>query len=222
MWQGNSLPFSINALDASLPFSINALDASSPPPECDAGPAEVVPATAGVGSLDQHIVFSADLTTLTAMVCLMSRTARRSSGGCSPYAYGFGGDELDGAASPVLTNFGLAYQFSDRSELASNVGGVAIEEGYVAGADLTRVAEDDNLSVEGSGFLGGVVLGVRRDVPSADILDGHVLDVEADVVTGVTSLELLMMHFDELEFRGTVPTPPILHTGYARGDGGPQ
>jgi hypothetical protein len=89
------------------------------------------------------------------------------------------------------------------------------------------VVEDDNLSVEGSGFLGGVVLGVRRDVPSASILDGHVLDVEADVVTGKTSLELLMMHFDGLDLRSHVGTRerddhaaldrPSLHTADGHG-----
>lgn len=60
------------------------------------------------------------------------------------------------------------------SELASNVGSVAIQNGCVTGADLTRVVEDDDLSGEGSGLLGGVVLGVGGDVTTTNILDGHV------------------------------------------------
>lgn len=81
---------------------------------------------------------------------------------------------------------------------------VAIEDGGVAGTDLSGVVEDDDLGVEGSGLLGGVVLGVGGDVATADILDGDVLDVEADVVTGVTLLELLVVHLDGLDFGGDV------------------
>ncbi|RUP43899.1 hypothetical protein BC936DRAFT_136570 [Jimgerdemannia flammicorona] len=56
-------------------------------------------------------------------------------------------------------------------ELASNMGGVAIEHRCVASADLTGVVEDDNLSEEGGGFLGGVVLGVGADEATTDFLD---------------------------------------------------
>jgi hypothetical protein len=49
--------------------------------------------------------------------------------------------------------------------------------------DLTWVVEDNNLSVEGGSFHGRVVLGVRGDVSSSDILDGDVLYVETNVVT---------------------------------------
>ena len=54
------------------------------------------------------------------------------------------------------------------------MGGVAVENGGVASADLTGVVEDDDLSVEGRGLLGGVVLGVGGDVTTADILDRDV------------------------------------------------
>ena len=50
--------------------------------------------------------------------------------------------------------------------------------------DLTRVVHDDDLSGEGIGFGGRVVLGITTDVTTADILDRNVLDVKADVVTG--------------------------------------
>ena len=51
---------------------------------------------------------------------------------------------------------------------------MAIQDGSVTGTDLTRVVEDDDLSVEGSGFLSGIVLGVGGDVSTTDILDGDV------------------------------------------------
>lgn len=58
------------------------------------------------------------------------------------------------------------------SKLASNVGGVAIQDGGVTSTDLTGVVEDNDLGVERSGLLGGVVLGVTTDVSSTDVLDG--------------------------------------------------
>ena len=51
---------------------------------------------------------------------------------------------------------------------------MAVEDGRVAGTDLARVVEDDDLRSEGSGLLCGVVLGVGGDVATADILDGNV------------------------------------------------
>jgi len=87
-------------------------------------------------------------------------------------------------------------------ELASNVGGVAIEHGGVTGTDLTRMVENDDLGVEGRGLLGRIVLRVRSDVTATNILDRDVLDVEADVITGQTFHELLVVHFDGLHFGG--------------------
>ena len=126
-------------------------------------------------------------------------------------AHGLAGNELDDDGVAGLDELGVRLDrltssaidlLEELSELASNVGGVAIEHRGVTGTDLTRVVEDDDLGVEGSGLLGGVVLGVGGDVATTDILDGNVLDVESDVVTGVTSLELLVVHFDGLHFSG--------------------
>lgn len=39
-------------------------------------------------------------------------------------------------------------------EFTSDVGGVAVEDGRVAGTDLTGVVEDDDLGVERGGLLG--------------------------------------------------------------------
>lgn len=124
-----------------------------------------------------------------------------------------GGDELDDGGVAGLDELGRVLDrltsttidlLNELSELASNVGSVAIEDGSVTSTDLTRVVEDDDLSVERGGLLSGVVLGVGGNVSTANILNGDVLDVEADVVTGVALLELLVVHFDGLDFSGDV------------------
>lgn len=84
------------------------------------------------------------------------------------------------------------------------MGSVAIEDGGVTVTNLARVVHDDDLSGERSATLGGVVLGVTSNVTTADILDGNVLHVEADVVTGETLGKLLVVHLDGLDFSGDV------------------
>ena len=84
------------------------------------------------------------------------------------------------------------------------MGGVAVEDWGVTGTDLARVVHDDYLGVEGVAALGGVVLGVTGNVATADFLDGNVLDVEADVVTGETLSHLLVVHLDGLDLSGDV------------------
>lgn len=81
---------------------------------------------------------------------------------------------------------------------------MAVEDGGVTSADLTGVVEDDDLGLEAGSLGGGVVLGVRGDVATADFLHGNVLDVEANVVTGDTLLELLVVHLNGLHFSGDV------------------
>jgi len=76
---------------------------------------------------------------------------------------------------------------------------MAIENRGVSLLDFTGVVEDDDLSVETLGLLGGVVLAVRADVTTSDVLDGHVLDVESDVVTWLTGLELSVVHLYGLD-----------------------
>ena len=82
------------------------------------------------------------------------------------------------------------------------MGSVAIEDRCVTSTDLTRVVEDNDLSIEGLGTLWGVVLGVTGNVTTTDLLDGDVLDVEADVVTRNTLGKLLVMHLNGLDFSG--------------------
>jgi len=90
----------------------------------------------------------------------------------------------------------------DLSELAGDVGSVAIQNWSVTSTDLTRVVKNDNLGVERISSLGRVVLGVTGDVATTNLLDGDVLDVEADVVSWETLDELLVVHLDGLDFSG--------------------
>jgi len=89
-------------------------------------------------------------------------------------------------------------------ELAGNVGSVAIQDWSVSSTDLTWVVKDDDLGVEAVAALGWVVLGVTADVSTSNLLDGNVLDVEADVVTWETLGELLVVHLDGLDLSGDV------------------
>lgn len=82
--------------------------------------------------------------------------------------------------------------------------GVAIKHWSVTSANLTRVIENNDLSIEGLGTLGRVVLGVTSDIATSDLLHRDVLDVEAHVVTRDTFGKLLVMHFDGLDFSGNV------------------
>jgi len=109
-------------------------------------------------------------------------------------------DELGGlldrfarSAIDLLKKFG---------EFASNVGRMAIEDRSITSTNLTGVVEDDDLGVERRSLLGRVILGVGSDIAAANILDGHVLHVETDIVTRNTFYKLLVVHFDGLDFSG--------------------
>jgi hypothetical protein len=126
-------------------------------------------------------------------------------------AHGLGGNHLDDGSVTRLDELGVGLGgltgtaidlLEELRELAGNVGSVAIEDWCVTGTDLTGVVEDDDLGVEGLSTLGGVVLGVTGNVATTDLLDGDVLDVEADVVTGNTLDKLLVVHLDGLDFSG--------------------
>ena len=82
------------------------------------------------------------------------------------------------------------------------MGSVAVEDGSVAGTDLAWVVEDDDLGVERVAALWRVVLGVTSNVATTDLLDGDVLDVEADVVAWLALDKLLVVHLDGLDFSG--------------------
>jgi len=126
-------------------------------------------------------------------------------------AHRFGGNHLNDSSITGLDELGVSLDgltstaidlLKNLAELAGNVGSVAVENWGVTGTDLARVVENDDLGVEGVGTLGRVVLGVTADIATADFLDGDVLHVEANVVTGDTLDELLVVHLDGLDFSG--------------------
>jgi hypothetical protein len=140
-----------------------------------------------------------------------SETTKRRILGESLNAHRLGGNHLDDGSITRLDELGVVLDrlagtavnlLEELRELASNVGSVAIQHWSVTSTDLTGVVEDDDLSVERLGTLGGIVLGVTGNVTTTDLLDGDVLDVEADVVTGNTLNELFVVHLDGLHFSG--------------------
>merc|ERR1712243_238950 len=90
----------------------------------------------------------------------------------------------------------------DLSKLTSNVSCVTIKDRRVSIADLTRVIEDNNLGGEVLNSRGWLVLGIRGDISSFDVLHGDVLDVEADVVSGNGLGERLVVHLHGLDLGG--------------------
>ena len=92
----------------------------------------------------------------------------------------------------------------DLLELARDVRGMAVEDWAVAVGDLAGVVEHDDLRDEVLALLGGVLLGVAADEPTADVLDGDVLHVESDVHAWRGLWERLVVHLDGLDFGGEV------------------
>jgi len=142
-----------------------------------------------------------------------SETTERSVGGESLDDHGLGGDKLDHGGILGLNVLGLILSDgtstlvdlgSELLELAGNMACVAIEDGSVTILDLTRMVEHDDLRDEHLSICARVILGVGSDITSLDVLNGEVLHVEADVVTGVGSLDLLVMHLDGLDLGGDV------------------
>ena len=86
--------------------------------------------------------------------------------------------------------------------LASNVSCVTIKDRAVSVADLARVVKNDDLSGKVSDSRCWLVLGVGGDVSSLDVLDRDVLDVEANVVSGHSLGERLVVHLHGLDLSG--------------------
>ena len=142
-----------------------------------------------------------------------SETSQRWVVSESLNAHWLGGNHLDNGGITRLDEFGSVLDgftsttvnlLQKLSELAGNMGGVAVEDWCITGTNLARVVENDDLGVEGVGTLGRVGLGVTSNVTTTDLLDGDVLDVEADVISWKTLGKLLVMHLDGLDFSGDV------------------
>ena len=114
-------------------------------------------------------------------------------------AEGLGGHQGDHGGISGLDELGVLFGslagttiafLLDLGELAGDVGSVAIQHGGVTVANLAGVVQHDDLGEEVSSTLGWVVLGVTGNVATTQFLDGHVLDVETDVVTWSENLNL--------------------------------
>mmetsp|Transcript_25162 Transcript_25162/g.40856 ORF Transcript_25162/g.40856 Transcript_25162/m.40856 type:complete len:524 (+) Transcript_25162:185-1756(+) len=86
----------------------------------------------------------------------------------------------------------------DISKFAGNVGSMAIQHRGVTLLDLTRVVHDDDLGSEVGAAHGRVVLGVRSNITTLDVLDRHILHVETDIITGHSLRERLVVHLHRL------------------------
>jgi len=124
-----------------------------------------------------------------------------------------GGNHLDDTSLAGLEEFwvvlslltsSLVHQGDESLELASNVSGVAIQHWSVTGHDSVRVVQHNDLGLERRNTQWRVSLGVTSDHATLDILDRHVLHVEADVVTWASRLHDLVVHLDGLDLSGQV------------------
>ena len=79
---------------------------------------------------------------------------------------------------------------------------VAIQDWAVSIGHLSRVVQHDDLCSEVLHSGCWLVLGVRGDISSLDILDRHVLDVEPNIVTGSGLWEGLVVHLHGLNLGG--------------------
>ncbi|OAY74344.1 hypothetical protein ACMD2_01461 [Ananas comosus] len=128
--------------------------------------------------------------------------------------HGLGRNHLNKARITVLQELGLLLELlaraainlgEDLSKLNSDVGGVAVEYGSIAIANLSGVVHDDNLRSEASGLLCRIFLRVGGDETTFEILDGDVLNVEANG---------LVVHLHRLDLSGQPSGPKgDHHTG---------
>jgi len=76
------------------------------------------------------------------------------------------------------------------------MGGVAIYDWGVTVLDLSGVVHNNNLGSEGFYLFGWVVLVIRSNVTSLDILNRQVLNIESNVVSGLGFGQDFVMHFN--------------------------
>merc|ERR1719402_1394057 len=90
----------------------------------------------------------------------------------------------------------------DLGKLASDMCSVAIQDWAVPIRDLSRVVQDNDLSSEVLHTRGWLVLGIRGNISSLDVLHRHVLDVEPNVVSGGSLRKGLVVHLNRLNLSG--------------------
>uniref|UniRef100_A0A672HEU3 Uncharacterized protein n=1 Tax=Salarias fasciatus TaxID=181472 RepID=A0A672HEU3_SALFA len=88
-------------------------------------------------------------------------------------------------------------------ELAGDVSSVTVQHRGITLADLPGVVQND-LSSEIFCCHRWVILTVTSHVSTTDFLDGHVFNVEADVITGQSLGQRLVVHLHRLHLSGQV------------------
>jgi hypothetical protein len=134
-------------------------------------------------------------------------SAERRVSGKSFNAHGLIGNHTNQGGITRFDELGLLFDYLSGSsvdfgldlvELASNVRGVTIEDRGVPVSYLAGVVKNHDLTEEVFSILCGVVLVVGGDETSSAILDGEVLNVETNDVTGLSLSNGLVMQFDRL------------------------
>lgn len=93
----------------------------------------------------------------------------------------------------------LAVDFGNNADdLAGDVGGMAVDDWGVAFLDGAWVIDDDYLGHELLDLFGWVDEGITSDKAPLDLVNFE-LDIEADIVSGVGELDLLVVHLDGLD-----------------------
>nr|GMD73537.1 translation elongation factor 1-alpha [Ipomoea batatas] len=125
--------------------------------------------------------------------------------------HGLGGNHLHHTGITILQELGFLLQLLTRpsinlgqkfSKLHCNVGGVAVQHRSISITDLSRVVHDDDLRGEVSSSFGRVILGVRGNITTLQILHSNILHIEPDIVTGKCLLKGFVVHFNRLNFSG--------------------
>jgi len=140
-----------------------------------------------------------------------SKTTKWRVLGKSFHGHGLGGNHLHKPCIPILQKLRLFLQLlawspihlrQDLSKLHRDVGGMAIQHWCIPISNLTRVVHDDNLGGEIGRFLGRIVLRVRRNIPSLQVLHRNVLHIEPYVVSGMSLQQRLVVHLYRLHLSG--------------------
>jgi hypothetical protein len=128
-------------------------------------------------------------------------------------AHGFRRNHLDNSGITRLDEFRRIFDFLARSsidlleelsEFASNVSSMTIEDRGISSTNLTRVIQNNDLSIERVTSFRRIVLGISANVPSTNFLDRNVLDVESNVISRETFDESFVVHFDGFDFSSHV------------------
>jgi len=120
-------------------------------------------------------------------------------------AHWFSGNHVNHAGLTSLDEFGELFKDLTSSsvnrrnnffEFDGNVASVAIQDRAVTALDLSGVVQDDDLSLEVRDFSSWIILGIRANISSSDILDRDVFNVESDVVSWNSFLDGFVVHFN--------------------------